>query len=233
MADILRFLGYGAAFNPMLGNTSAYFEKDKNLYLIDCGELVFHKLYEKDLLNEYENIYVLITHMHADHIGSLGSLISYTYFVMKKKITVIHPNNKLVLLLDLTGIDRAAYNIKVCHEIEIDEISIQAIGVKHADDMDCYGYIITNNERTIYYSGDSYEIPEMVLKAFFNNEIDRIYQDTTEKVSAHRSHFPLEELAEIIPVGFRNKVFCMHFNSDFSESIYKLGFSDVTKLAEL
>lgn len=231
--NILRFLGCGAAFYPTLGNTSAYYEKNNNLYLIDCGEMIFYKLYERNMLAKYNRIYVIITHMHADHVGSLGSLISYTYFVLGKKIVVIHPNIILQELLDLTGIDRKAYIMKVCEETEIDGVTIKAIPVKHAENMDCYGYIISDCEETIYYSGDSYEIPEKVLEAFFKGEICEIFQDTTDKVSVHPSHFPLTELAELIPVGFRKRVFCMHFSSDFSELIYKLGFSDVTKLAEL
>lgn len=230
MNGILQFLGYGAAFYPALGNTSAYYEKDDNLYLIDCGELVFHKLYEKDMLKKYKNIYVIITHMHADHVGSLGSLISYMYFVLGKKVVVIHPNNRLLNLLDLTGIDRNAYTMKVCNEIEIEGIYFKAVPVKHADDMDCYGYIISENKDVIYYSGDSYEIPEEVLNEFFNNRICKIYQDTTEKISAHLSHFPLEKLAETIPSEFRNKVFCMHFSTEFSEKIHKMGFKDVSEL---
>ena len=61
---------------------------------------------------------------------------------MNKKITVIHPENKLQTLLDLTGIDREAYYFKVCNEIEIDEINVKAIPVNHADDMQCFGYTI-------------------------------------------------------------------------------------------
>lgn len=230
MVKILRFLGCGAAFNPALGNTSAYFEKNNNLYLIDCGELIFHKLYEEGMLTKYNDIYVLITHMHADHVGSLGSLISYAYFVIGKKITVIYPNAVLWKLLDLMGIGRETYHRRVCMETKIDEICIKAVEVKHADDMKCYGYAISNNEETIYYSGDSYEIPQQILKEFFNGKICNIYQDTTEKESSHLSHFPLEQLAALIPVEFRSRVYCMHFATDFSEKISKYGFNNVAKL---
>ena len=37
---ILRFLGRGAAFNPALGNTSAYVREGERLLLLDCGESV-------------------------------------------------------------------------------------------------------------------------------------------------------------------------------------------------
>lgn len=114
MNSILKFLGCGAAFYPVLGNTSAYFIKNNNLYLLDCGELVFHQLYERGMLTRYDRIYSIITHLHADHVGSLGSLISYTYFVLGKKVRVIHPEESVRQLLDLTGIDRKAYDFEPC-----------------------------------------------------------------------------------------------------------------------
>ncbi len=74
----LNFLGIGAAYYPPFGSTSAYFVVQGHFYLIDCGETVFSALWNNHDLNECKDIYVLITHLHADHIGSLGSFISYS-----------------------------------------------------------------------------------------------------------------------------------------------------------
>ena len=82
----LKFLGKGAAFYPVLGNTSAYFIYDKNLFLIDCGESVFKKVYEKDLFSEIDNLYVFITHTHSDHIGSLSSLIFFQFIPLTNSL---------------------------------------------------------------------------------------------------------------------------------------------------
>ena len=59
----LNFLGCGSAFNPLDGNTSAYFTIGRKLYIVDVGESVFLKLYEKDLLRQYDEILILITHL--------------------------------------------------------------------------------------------------------------------------------------------------------------------------
>lgn len=224
---ILNFLGCGSAFNPILGNTCAYFEDGQNLFLIDCGETVFLELFKKDMIEKYKDLYILITHMHADHVGSLGSLISYSYFVLGKQVTVIHPHENIQRLLDLMGIDRKAYLFKKCESITIAGIKVNAVSVKHADDMECYGYIIADSAETFYYSGDSYEIPETVLDRFLKGEIDKIFQDTAKTVSSHRSHLPLSELAKIIPENMRGKVFCMHLGCDFSEDIKRMGFKSV------
>lgn len=95
--------------------------------------------------------------------------------------------------------------------------------------MNCYGYMIEDGGRRIYYSGDSYEIPEHVINGFLERRIEKIYQDTTNKVSSHRSHFPLSELKEVIPEELRAQVFCMHFSCDFSAEIEQLGFNNAEK----
>ena len=46
MVKIITFLGSGSAFNPLLGNTSAYFVRNNKFFLIDAGETVFTKLNE-------------------------------------------------------------------------------------------------------------------------------------------------------------------------------------------
>lgn len=223
----LNFLGCGSAFNPVYGNTSAYFTMGNRLYVIDAGESVFLKLYQKELLKQYEEITIFVTHMHADHVGSLPSVISYAYYVLGKTVQVVYPDGALWKLLDLMGIDHAAYHRIESSSFAADGLKVQAIPVKHADDIHCFGYVIECDGDTIYYSGDSYEIPEEILHGFYNREIGRIYQDTTEFRSDHRSHCSLEELEQYIPENLRKYVFCMHFTTDFTEKLKEKGFACV------
>lgn len=224
MSMDLKFLGCGSAFNPVYGNTSAYFIIGKHLYVIDAGESVFLQLYQRGLLSKYDQITLLITHMHADHVGSLASVISYCYYVLKRKITVVYPEPSLWQLLRLMGIAPEAYEAVETDHFEAEGMCAQAIAVKHADDIHCYGYVIECAGEKIYYSGDSYEIPKEILDAFYDRRITSIYQDTTEFTSAHRSHCPLEELETYIPEDLRKYVFCMHFTTDFTEKLKKKGF---------
>lgn len=80
----LNFLGCGSAFNPLYGNTSAYFTNKDQLYVIDGGESVFLKLYQKELLKKYAGITIMVTHMHADHVGSLPSIIPIVIMYLGK-----------------------------------------------------------------------------------------------------------------------------------------------------
>lgn len=224
---MITFLGSGSAFNPLLGNTSAYFVRNNQLFLIDAGEIVFRKLYEMKLLERYQDIYVIITHTHADHVGSLPSVISYSYFVLGKKVKIIHPERSLTKLLEMMGITSDAYELLTDETNLIGDIKIKAISVKHADNIRCYGYVLESGDEQVYYSGDSYEVPEVIVEEFFAGKIQTIYQDTAEFSSDHLSHCPLSTLEEIFPVEMRKNIYCMHFLNDFHKKIEEKGFQYV------
>lgn len=91
----LIFLGRGSAFNTCEGNTSAYFIDNNELFLIDCGESVFGELKERNILNDVSCVNILITHTHSDHVGSIGSLIMYCYYVLKIGVNIIVSKDSL------------------------------------------------------------------------------------------------------------------------------------------
>lgn len=135
----LRFFGKGAAFCPSFGNCNAYFEKDGDLFFLDFGESTFEKAVRLLDLTTYGHIYVLITHLHADHVGSLASLISYTACVLNRKVMVIHPEETILQLLSLEGISRDFYTYAKHLPAEC-PVEATPIPVQHALDMKCYGY---------------------------------------------------------------------------------------------
>ena len=79
----LEFLGRGSGYNVTEGNTCAFIKKDDTLLLIDCGESIFKEIIKKNLIDGIKNIHVLITHMHSDHIDSLGSFVGYCHWNSK------------------------------------------------------------------------------------------------------------------------------------------------------
>lgn len=115
---MLKFLGNGSCFNTKCGNTSAYYIEEakfkegkvRTLTLFDCGESVFEKIIEKNIIENIDFVRIFITHTHTDHIGSLSSLIFYLNFVMKIKPTILFPNNDVKKFLEITGVSENLYD---------------------------------------------------------------------------------------------------------------------------
>ena len=227
----LKFLGKGAAFYPVLGNTSAYFIYDKNLFLIDCGESIFKKVYEKDLFSEIDNIYVFITHTHSDHIGSLSSLILYCShkFDIKTKIVIPKENkylDSIKNILDSMGVDKSDYEF--INDVDLDNKydvfdNIRYVETTHCDDITSYSIIFEKDNRVIYYSGDTNELD--TVKSIINGDknIIKIYIETcSERLD---SHIYYEDLLEVIPKNLRDRVYCMHLDTlDIVDKLEENGF---------
>lgn len=223
----LNFLGKGSAFYPVYGNTGAYILRGNELYLIDCGETIFDRLYRKVDLDGIKQVYVILTHLHADHVGSLGTIISYFYCLHGMRIHIIHPEDTVVKLLTLEGIDRERYIYTKTLPKNNAGLTAEAVEVVHAEDMKCYGYILSDQEECIYYSGDAALLPKRILEDFGEGRISRIYQDTSTHSSPHPSHCFYGCLEQWIPDEKRCQVFCMHLDSSCEELLKGKGFQVV------
>lgn len=238
---MLKFVGKGSAFNTQLGNNSAYIKNDNKLFLIDCGSSTFSKIMEMKLLDGVDEIFVLITHTHPDHIGSLGDLIFYSYYSMgkmgEKCITVLSPIDVAVnAVLKIMGVNSELYKsekIKAEHVNYLNigsTIVIQPIKVKHVPELSCYGYELYYKSESAYYSGDCYEIPKDILIKVNGEAYDYFYQDTCIADYDGNVHLSLKKLNEVIKDNMfvRNKIYCMHLDNNFDYQVAKaMGFKIV------
>lgn len=222
---LLNFLGIGSAFFPQLKNTSAYYETEDTLYLFDCGETVFDEILKRKLI-EKKYIKVFITHTHCDHVGSLGSLLSYCYYVQDKKIVeVIHPTDYLKKILEIVGIGDELYNYS--YSLNNNEIKVEAVVVPHVSDMISYGYLISIKGKKVFYSGDCARVPEEILEKYLSGEIDELYLDISSKKTSHAAHGNIVDLEEMIPIDKRKNVYCMHLDKDYREVIREKQFGAI------
>lgn len=163
----LHFTGTGAAYYPRLGSNAAFFVKNNHLFMIDCGESTFRKMEARDEIRTCDKITVFITHLHADHIGSLGSFASYCLSVLQKRITVIAQDDTVVEILRLMGVPADMYDFTTDYtQIFEDGLHVEAVPVKHASDMKCCGLLICDEEETTYFSADASELPNNILQEF-------------------------------------------------------------------
>ena len=246
----LKFIGIGSAFNSKLGNTSAYIKDNDNLLLIDCGEDVFEKILEMNLLDNVNKVNILITHFHSDHVGSLSSLIFYCTLILKKKANVYYPHeDKLQELLLLQGASQEHYNLILNKEIKEMNVSFDEFPAYHIDIFkdsfgnvyygeqhettdvrmfSCFGYKINYNGKSIYYSGDSYHVAQKDIALLEKGGYDEFYQDTCGLDYSGNVHLSFKLLCELIKPEFRSNVFCMHIDEALNaEEVKKLGFNIV------
>ena len=214
--------------------------------MIDCGSNIFERIIAKHLLDDVNNVHVAITHRHPDHIGSLGDLIFYCYYVKKIKVNILSGDKYInQLLLDM-GVINTIYTFNMdsyindldlfinfkktthCCVYKLGNNYVDAIIYGYGDHTDlflCYSIILKKDNEKIFYSGDTHYLD------FENVQFDKYYIECCIARYPSNPHYNIDELNKTckynnIPV---NKVWCMHFDSDEAiKRAKKLGFNVVT-----
>ncbi|MFL0252402.1 MBL fold metallo-hydrolase [Clostridium neuense] len=230
--EMINFIGTGSAFNTKLGDNSAFIKEENSLILIDCGGTVFSKLRELNLLNGIENLYIVITHTHPDHVGSLGDLIFYSYYILKHKAKVFFPQKAIMeSFLTNVGVSSKQYEFNNLDFAEINDanfgkVNIKFLPVTHTDTIPTYGFIMNLNGSAVYYSGDSNNLSSEIIDKLKSGEIKTIYHDTCGLDYAGNPHLSIKKLCKMVPEEFRSKVYCMHLDENITEKqIMDSGFN--------
>ena len=172
--NILIFIGNDSGFGEK--NNSAYFEKNNDLFLIDCGATVFNEIKNKFDFKSFKNINIIITHLHNDHAGSLSQFILYMWFIFKKKVNVISNCIHIKEYLDITGTPPESYEVKK----ELDNLKF--LKTKHTDFLDAYGFILNIDNKKILYTGDTVNLDSFMP---YLNTINELYIDVSKFGGAH------------------------------------------------
>lgn len=224
----IQFLGIGSGYNPDLPNNNAYFLHGRDLVLIDCGETAFQRIRHRKLLENCEGkIVVLLTHPHSDHAGSLSSVLSYCYYRLGKRAHLVYPSDRIVTWLALMGTPEDQYVYHQSMGRLVEGLDVTAVPAKHLPDILCVGYLLSDGQETVYYSGDSSIIPPEVLLMLKEGRLSRLYQDVNwqPQIPTPLHHLPYQTLCELIPPRLRSKVVCMHLNCDYRAMVTAAGFA--------
>lgn len=217
----LKFIGIGGAFNTELGTNAAYIKENNNILLIDFGLDTFEKVVENKIINDVNEVYVLITHLHGDHVGGLPTFIQYAYFGFNKVVKIINNSdsftNEIKKLLDITAVGHDNYDF-----IDIEKLpfsfKINLRLTKHHPLLECYSVIFTkeNGEKTLYTS-DSNDI-EFLKEAINDRTYTKIYTEVGETPSVHTDYKELIKLD-------KSKLVLMHIeNMDLYQRVIKEGY---------
>lgn len=155
----LRFFGRGSGFADE--HNSAYFVTNQNdLVIIDCPASTYQKLKHIDL-QQYDKIYVLITHTHGDHSGGLGLLVQHSFFKQKKIINIIAPSKRVardikLLLTRIEGCQKDWFCLTTSKKVQEDWFC-RSIKTIHSPQLKnkCFGYQLTLDSTNIIYTGDT------------------------------------------------------------------------------
>lgn len=225
----LKFLGRGSGYHSMEDNTAAYIKENETLLLIDCGETVFKKILSENLMDGVKQVHILITHMHSDHVGSLGGFIGFCYW--KYKITskvYFNEKDKIKLFLELLGLkENESFIIGDSNNNRIESLGLNINHklTKHVKTLNTYSYILTFDVgNSIFYSGDTYETNIDIVEFLKNGNL--VYHDTCLYDSKDNVHTSLRKLSELVSEDYRNQVYCMHIDGEnFIEEAINQGFN--------
>jgi hypothetical protein len=221
----LKFLGSKAGFG--FDNTSAYYYEpaSKQFFLMDCGEDVFDKLDALGFLQKEKvsHFFVAITHMHSDHVGSLGAFLMDC---TQKKIPchIYFPGSEI--LKDwLSSIDvKENETVKIFGQLEdaqpltFGPVQLKPEPTTHTGKFLEYGYgiqISKNPEKWIYYSGDyNGKKPslESLLAQISNGIYQELYLDVGTGSPVHLDVQHLKNTVDAVTLSFllQRKIFLMH-----------------------
>lgn len=215
---MLNFIGTGSAFNTKLGNTSAYIEDvedNEALFLIDCGSTTFNTM--PDYLKNKKRCIIAITHTHADHVGSLATLILYRFYKLDLPTTILahsYQEDEIKSLLFAMGVNHDLHTIQSHNNpINISTLkSTEPVRTKHGG-MINYSLILNHESYKEYYSGDVEEIPPHILEQFIKREIKYLYLDATTSTK-NITHLNITTIIEKIPPHLREYVTLMHLDDE-------------------
>lgn len=231
--SLLLFLGRGSAFADQ--HNSAFFVEDNELVLIDCPATSYQKV-KKMNWEQYDNIYILITHTHGDHSGGVGTMLQYVWFAsyMKKKVTIVAPSEEvkedlLLLLMRIEGCEQDWFDIITADELN-KKWFIAAVPTTHVKPLEgrCFGYHLNIHGNNVVYTGDTATLEP------FKSLLKRgsfLYTEAAYYKSA--VHMYLKDmLAEYISFAESGvHVYLMHL--DVEEEIKKMTADTPLKLAQL
>jgi ribonuclease BN (tRNA processing enzyme) len=219
--EYIRFVSTGGIFDCKMGNSSMIININQDNILVDCGYTVYSALVKNSLIEKID--YILITHLHGDHIGSIHPLILHLVNKCKKKVRIIYPTNsflkQLIDYLQFFLIDVNKY-VEFININELYNIGYVDTTNFHVAGMQSFAYYFIYSDSLIYVSGDlgKVEITENFLNSISLSNITVFHETSFIKGDAHVYYKDLMRLSE------RFDVYAYHCNHLLAPDDCKLKF---------
>jgi ribonuclease BN (tRNA processing enzyme) len=151
----IKFAGTGNMRSFDLGNSSMLVRMSFGNVLVDCGYANYERMVKSKLIDEVE--YLMITHLHGDHAGSIHPLLLYLRFQKNVRCKIIVPDNNFKkYLIDYFSFFLSDYS-KYVEFVDLKHAPgvgyFETTGL-HSNKIVSYAYTFRIGRRFVYYSGD-------------------------------------------------------------------------------
>ena len=217
------FIGTGGVFDYRIGNSAFLLYSNLGVILVDCGYTVYGSLDEKNLINSVD--YLLLTHLHGDHVGSIHPLMLHLKNKCKRKLKLLYPcvefRDEVVSYCKHFLIDVDSY-LDFVDINDVCGLSFIDTSNQHVVGMHSYAFSFMDEKQVLFYSGDlgSVDIVKSFLVTHAQSEkrILIFHETSFLKGRAHVYYKDLEEVAESCDL------YAFHCNHNNSPADCKLRF---------
>ncbi|MCZ8511337.1 MBL fold metallo-hydrolase [Paenibacillus filicis] len=224
----IQMIGTGSAFAKRYYNNNALVYAHGFTLLIDCGVTAPRALYELNIPSPQIDA-ILITHIHADHVGGLEELAFQSQYVHRHRMKLLLPSTLIGPLWDHSlkgGLENKAEGFHSLNDyFEVvplepgtpyplhPDLTLELLPTEHIPGKPSYAILM--NEK-LYYSSDSRFDAER-LKEMSARGVKEIWHDC-QLQGKGMVHAALDELMSL-PESIQRITRLMHYGDNMTDYI--------------